>query len=120
MMDMIIINRESMKDLVSLMPKSVKNAITIDKRSVVLFPEGTRVKYGEPAKFKAALTIIQKNNDFAEIYPVAVNTGKFWGKSSFIKYPGVAIIRFLPKISHELPYKNINESIEKLLDENTM
>ena len=41
-MDMIVVDRESMRDLVDLMPKATKKSILDDKRTVILFPEGTR------------------------------------------------------------------------------
>ena len=120
MMDMIIISRESLKDLMVLIPKSVKNATIDESRTVILFPEGTRIEYGAKTECKAALAILQKNNNFLDIYPVAINTGKFWGKNSFIKKSGIATIKFLPMLDREISYKDINKEVEKLLDENVM
>ena len=51
---------------------------------------------------------IQKNNDYGRICAIVINTGKFWGKNSFIKYPGVAKIKFLPLIDKDENYKTIN------------
>ena len=33
------------------------------------------------------------------IVPVAINTGLFWAKNSFYRYPGTAVFEFLPPIS---------------------
>lgn len=114
---MIFINRESLKDLMGFILNEVRKSIVNEKRTVILFPEGTRTEYGEKTKCKAALPIIQKGNDFTDICPVVVNTGKFWGKNSFIKKPGVATIRFLPILSRTIPYKDIGREIEKIMDQ---
>jgi 1-acyl-sn-glycerol-3-phosphate acyltransferase len=88
-----------------------------EKRSVILFVEGTRTQYGEPTKCKAGLALIQKDNNYADICPIAMNTGKFWPKNSFLKYPGIATIKFLPLIDRSVNYKEINKMIEKILDD---
>ena len=98
----------------------MKKSIVEDKRSVLLFPEGTRTKCGAEAKCRGAINFIQKNNDYAAICPIVINTGKFWGKNSFIKYPGVAKIKFLPLIDKDENYKTINNVIEKIFNENNV
>ena len=118
LMNMIIIKREGLKETAMEMSDGARKSIH-DGRSVILFVEGTRVAYGEPTKCKAGLALIQKDNDYADICPIAMNTGKFWPKNSFIKYPGVATIKFLPIIEKSIHYKEISKKIEKELDENS-
>ena len=117
LMNMIIIDRSSVKDAMIKLPIDVRKSIVEDKRSVLLFPEGTRSKFGAEAKCRGAINFIQKNNDYAAICPIVINTGKFWGKNSFIKYPGVAKIKFLPFIDKNENYKTINNVIEKIFNE---
>jgi 1-acyl-sn-glycerol-3-phosphate acyltransferase len=117
LMDMIVIDRSSVKDAMVKLPLDVKKSIVEDKRSVLLFPEGTRLKYGEESKCKGAINFIQKSNDYTKICPIVINTGKFWGKNSFIKRSGVATIRFLPPLDVEENYKTINVTIEKIFNE---
>ena len=116
LMNMIVINRGGLKEAMMEMSESSMQSIK-DGRSVILFVEGTRTKYGEPTKCKAGLAMIQKNNDYADICPIAINTGKFWPKGSFIKYPGVATIKFLSIIDRSINYKEINKKVEEMLDE---
>jgi 1-acyl-sn-glycerol-3-phosphate acyltransferase len=115
LMNMIIIKREGLKETAMEMSEGSKRSIE-EGRSVVLFVEGTRTRYGEPTKCKAGLALIQKDNDYADICPVAINTGKFWPKNSFLKYPGIAIIRFLPVIDKSIYYKEISKKVEEVLD----
>ena len=117
LMDMIIIDRSSVRDAMIKLPIAVKKSIVDDNRSVILFPEGTRTKHGEQTKSKGAINFIQKNNDFTEICPVVLDTGKFWGKNSFIKKPGITTIKFLPTISCNESYKTINDVLDNVLDE---
>ena len=119
LMNMIIIKREGLKETALEMSEGARQSIK-EGRSVILFVEGTRVPYGEPTKCKAGLALIQKDNDYANICPIAMNTGKFWPKNSFIKYPGVATIKFLPIIYKSIHYKEISKKIEKELDENSL
>lgn len=70
MTNMIMISRVSLRDLMALIPKSVRHAILEERRTVILFPEGTRTEYGAKTECRATLSIIQKNNDFLDIYPV--------------------------------------------------
>ncbi len=118
LMNMIIIKREGLKETAMEMSDSARKSIH-DGRSVILFVEGTRVAYGEPTKCKAGLALIQKDNDYADICPIAMNTGKFWPNNSFIKYPGIATIKFLPIIEKSIHYKEISKKVEKELDENS-
>lgn len=55
--------------------------------SVYLFPEGTRIPYGEKGKYArggARLAI----DAGVPLVPVAHNAGKYWPARQFIKYPG--------------------------------
>lgn len=55
--------------------------------SVMIFPEGTRVKPGKQVRYKLGGSILASQVDYPVI-PVAHNAGEFWPKHSFIKWPG--------------------------------
>ena len=71
-------------------------------RQVFIFPEGTRRPPGAPSAYKAGLSFIYSETG-AACLPVAVNTGLFWPRRSFLRRPGVAVIEFLPLIAPGLP-----------------
>tara|TARA_B100000963_G_scaffold147215_1_gene128178 strand:- start:216 stop:923 length:708 start_codon:yes stop_codon:yes gene_type:complete len=75
----------------------VKEKIRKSKRPLLIFPQGTRVKFGEQPPFKKGVGRIYKALDLPCI-PVALNTGKVWPKNSFMKYPGDIHISFLEPI----------------------
>ncbi|MBT5032797.1 MAG: 1-acyl-sn-glycerol-3-phosphate acyltransferase [Proteobacteria bacterium] len=62
--------------------------VLAEGRWVVVFPEGTRVPYGQKKKYNAggAKLAIEAG---VPIIPVAHNAGRLWGKRSFLKSPGV-------------------------------
>ena len=55
---------------------------------VVIFPEGTRIPYGQRGKYKMGGALLAASSG-VPVVPVAHNAGKLWGRNSFLKYPGV-------------------------------
>lgn len=55
---------------------------------VVIFPEGTRVPYGQRGKYKVGGALLGVSCG-SPVVPVAHNAGKLWGKNAFLKYPGL-------------------------------
>ena len=66
-------------------------------RPVVVSPEGTRTAPGERRRYLPGVAAIYRQLGIA-VVPVALNSGLFWGRRSFIKHPGVITIEFLPAI----------------------
>ena len=75
----------------------IKNTIQKNNRPLLIFPQGTRVKFNERIPFKKGVGRIYDSLDLPCI-PVALNSGKIWPKNSFIKYPGDIHISFLEPI----------------------
>lgn len=75
--------REAMKQLL----KQGKERLALGF-CVVIFPEGTRIPYGQRGKYKIGGALLGAHCA-APVVPVAHNAGKLWGKNSFLKYPGV-------------------------------
>jgi 1-acyl-sn-glycerol-3-phosphate acyltransferase len=66
-------------------------------RSIFIFPEGTRTRPGAEPTYKIGVAQIYSATG-ARCVPVALNTGVFWPRRSFRKYPGHVVIEFLPVI----------------------
>jgi 1-acyl-sn-glycerol-3-phosphate acyltransferase len=73
-------------------------------RHVVIFPEGTRTKPGESARYHPGVAALYGALD-VPVVPVAVNTGLFWPRKSLTKRPGKAVIAFLAPIAPGLVRK---------------
>jgi 1-acyl-sn-glycerol-3-phosphate acyltransferase len=65
--------------------------------SIVLFPEGTRMPYGERGKYKIGGALLASHAG-VPVLPVAHNAGKFWGRNAFIKKPGTIVMVIGPVI----------------------
>jgi 1-acyl-sn-glycerol-3-phosphate acyltransferase len=54
---------------------------------VVIFPEGTRIPYGQRGKYKIGGALLSASTG-VPVVPIAHNAGKLWGRNSFLKHPG--------------------------------
>ena len=75
----------------------IKNTIQKNNRPLLIFPQGTRVKFDDRSPFKKGVGRIYDSLRIPCI-PVALNSGKIWPKNSFMKYPGNIHISFLEPI----------------------
>ena len=71
--------------------------IMAENRPLVIFPEGTRSLPGKPGQYQPGVAALYKNLG-VPVIPVALNSGMFWGRRSFVKHPGVITWQFLPPI----------------------
>jgi 1-acyl-sn-glycerol-3-phosphate acyltransferase len=66
-------------------------------RQIVLFPEGTRAAPDERRPYQPGIAGLYAALG-APVVPVALNSGLFWSRRSFIKRPGTIVIEILPAI----------------------
>ena len=88
----------------------VKESVNKSNRPLLIFPQGTRIKYKEKVPFKKGVGRIYQTLEIPCV-PVALNSGKVWPKNSFNKYPGKITISFLNPI---LPGLEKEKFIERL------
>jgi 1-acyl-sn-glycerol-3-phosphate acyltransferase len=55
---------------------------------VVVFPEGTRIPYGQRGKYKIGGALLAASTG-VPVIPVAHNAGRLWGRNAFSKHPGL-------------------------------
>ncbi|XXQ67721.1 lysophospholipid acyltransferase family protein [Neisseriaceae bacterium B1] len=67
---------------------------------IAIFPEGTRMAAGERGKYKLGAAKMAKMFEM-DIVPVAHNSGEYWPRNSFLKYPGVIQVRIGAPIPHQ-------------------
>jgi 1-acyl-sn-glycerol-3-phosphate acyltransferase len=104
-----IIRETTTKENLNFFDK-IKNRIEEQKRPLLIFPQGTRVKFDEQPPFKKGVGRIYNSLNLPCI-PVALNTGKVWPKNSFTKYPGDIHICFLDPI---MPGKDKNDFVNEI------
>ena len=104
-----IIREKTTKENLSFFDK-IKSRIEKQKRPLLIFPQGTRVKFDEHPPFKKGVGRIYESLNLPCV-PVALNSGKIWPKNSFMKYSGDIHISFLEPI---MPGKDKNEFINEI------
>jgi len=118
--DVIAINRENREEAMRSIIDGAKR-IKEQARPIVIFPQGTRVSVENTPKEKPYKAGILKmyNATNLPIIPMALNTGVFWPKNSFLKYPGTVIFEFLPPIPAGESKEDVKMRIEEALEENS-
>lgn len=72
-------------------------ATLAEGRSILIFPEGTRVAVGDEKPYQVGTAALYRQLG-VPVVPVALNSGVFWGRRKFIKWPGVIDVEILPAI----------------------
>ncbi len=106
---MLPIRRTSGTQAIRQLIGSVNETLEQD-RKVLIFPEGTRSKPGDQIKYQRGIAMIYKQSG-TSVVPVALNSGLYWGKRKFLRYPGTIIIEYLPPIE---PGLSLDEFMENL------
>tara|TARA_B110000263_G_scaffold102465_1_gene89692 strand:- start:140 stop:607 length:468 start_codon:yes stop_codon:yes gene_type:complete len=90
----------------------VATIINNENRPLLIFPQGTRVKYNEKVPFKKGVGRIYEALNIPCV-PIALNSGKVWPKDGIIKYPGKITVSFLNPIKPGLTKNEFNKILEK-------
>jgi 1-acyl-sn-glycerol-3-phosphate acyltransferase len=105
---MIFIDRSKPIGAIKKLKKSLLNQ---SHRKIIIFPEGTRIKYNHKSKFKSGIYLIA-NSLKLNIVPTSHNAGKFWPKGFLGKHQGIITTSFLTKISYKTEKNNLIKSLE--------
>ena len=84
-------------------------------RSIVIFPEGTRVAPGERRPYQPGVAALYQALALP-VVPAAVNSGLFWGRRSFIKHPGRITLEFLDPIPPGWPRAQLMAELEQRIE----
>ena len=113
-MGMIAIDRDGGIRSLKLLLKQVQEK-TQQGYSIIIFPEGTRASPGQTVNYNAGITALY-NLKVAPVIPVALNTGCFWPKDSFLKKPGKFTIEFLPAMDSDLDKKEFIQQLQNKIE----
>jgi 1-acyl-sn-glycerol-3-phosphate acyltransferase len=87
-------------------------------RQFVIFPEGTRTAPGAPPHYKAGIGLIYTDCG-VPVLPVALNSGLFWPRRTFMRYPGTLVVEFLDPIPPGLKRDEFLKRVESTIEEAT-
>jgi 1-acyl-sn-glycerol-3-phosphate acyltransferase len=119
--DMIPIDRDAGPSAIRALRGAARRAAE-QQRQIVIFPEGTRRRPGDPPAYKPGVAALYGQLDLPCI-PVAHNAGLYW--TGFGKRPGTIVMEFLPAIPPRLQRARFMAELEtrtetatnRLLDE---
>ena len=108
-----IVRDTTTKDNLSFFDK-VAAIIKNEKRPLLIFPQGTRVKVGDKIPFKKGVGRIYEALNISCV-PIALNSGTVWPKKGILKHPGKITVSFLepikPGLSRDEFIKNLETKI---------
>lgn len=84
-------------------------------RPLVIFPEGTRTAPGTHRPYQPGVAALYRQLDLP-LVPVAVNSGVFWGRRSFLKRAGRITIEILPPIPAGGERRQVMEELERRIE----
>jgi 1-acyl-sn-glycerol-3-phosphate acyltransferase len=84
-------------------------------RHIVIFPEGTRVAPGRRVPYQPGVAALYTQLK-VPVVPVALNSGLFWGRRTFLKMPGRIALEFLEPIPPGLRRREFLEVLEQRIE----
>lgn len=117
---MIFIDRSSGEKALRSIIEGAKR-IKSEGRPLVIFPQGTRVDISDTSETKpyknGVVRVYEATN--LPILPLAMNSGLFWKKKAFFKYPGCVIFEFLPLIPPGLKSTEAMHLLKECIETNS-
>jgi 1-acyl-sn-glycerol-3-phosphate acyltransferase len=110
----IRVDRGSGAAALRTMLTDAKTAVA-EGRSVVIFPEGTRVPVGTQPPLQPGFAGLYKSLALP-VVPVALDSGRVWPRRSFVKRPGVVTMRIGEPIPPGLPRKEIEARVHAAIN----
>lgn len=102
-------------------PKALRGMIALARqraeegRSLVIYPQGTRVAPGEHKPYQSGIAALYRGLGIP-VVPIALNSGLFWPRNSFMKRPGTITIRVLPPIEPGLDKPEFMRVLEERIE----
>jgi 1-acyl-sn-glycerol-3-phosphate acyltransferase len=114
---MIAVNRGKRSQALAEMTENARIELGRD-RQIVIFPEGTRRAPGAEPKYKYGVAHL-----YAELgvpcLPIALNSGLFWPRRSFRRFPGTVILEVLDPIAPGLDKRTFADQLQRVTEEAT-
>src|SRR5262249_45803965 len=77
-------------------------AALLEGRQIAVFPECTRRSRGAEPQYKFGIAYLY-GEGVAPCVPIALNSGLFWPRRRFLRYPGTIVVEVLDPIAPGLP-----------------
>jgi 1-acyl-sn-glycerol-3-phosphate acyltransferase len=111
---MIAVDRSGKAAALKKMVKDAAAAFA-EGRQIIIFPEGTRVAPGQHKPYQPGIAALYGQLN-VPVVPVALNSGLYWGRGSFVKKRGEILVQYLPAIAPGLDRKAFMAELESRLE----
>jgi len=113
----IVIDRKAGAKTLRPMVAAARAAV-VAGRPIAIFPEGTRTPVGVRHSYHPGVAALYAQLQLP-IVPVALNSGLFWSRRSFLKRPGKILVEFLPTIEPGLDRRHVMAELESRIEQKT-
>lgn len=110
----VSVNREAGASALRAMMREAKAALD-QGRGILIFPEGTRVSVGEQPPLQPGFAGLYRALGLP-VVPVAVDSGRLWGRKSFLKRPGTITFRFGEEVPAGLPRAEVERRVHAAMN----
>jgi 1-acyl-sn-glycerol-3-phosphate acyltransferase len=114
---MIPVDRGAGAHALSAMAQRARVEMT-EGRQLIIFPEGTRMAPGAKPRYKFGVSFLYSELAVPCV-PVALNSGLFWPRRSFRRFPGTIRVEFLDPIPPGLPREVFSARLQEVIESAT-
>ena len=90
-------------------------AVAEEGRSILIYPEGTRTAPGATRPYQPGVAALYEHLKLP-VVPIALNSGLFWGRRSFLKRPGTITLEILEPIQPGLERRAFLTELERRIE----
>lgn len=113
--NLIFVQRGGGRQAITSMLKEAQKKFVGSGRPLVIYPQGTRLAPGVKAPYKRGVAFLY-NKLNCPVVPVALNSGAFWGRHSFMKSSGTICVSFLEPIPPGLSSTEMLDRLETVIE----
>jgi 1-acyl-sn-glycerol-3-phosphate acyltransferase len=114
---MIPVDRSAGAGALKRLIRRAREAVA-QNRQVLIFPEGTRRPPGAPPAYKPGITALYMSLGVPCV-PLALNSGQYWPRRKFMRYPGTIVLEFLPAIPAGLSKEEFAPRLQDAIESRT-
>jgi 1-acyl-sn-glycerol-3-phosphate acyltransferase len=115
---MVAVDRRAGGRALLTMVRQASEEVRHGGRQLIIFPEGTRRPVGAPPQYKPGVAQLYASCR-VDCLPVALNSGLFWPRRTFMRYPGTLVVEFLDPVPPGLARDEFLTRISAVIEDAT-
>ena len=110
----IFVDKNSSHSSMRKLLTSAKNSIKTGIKTIMIFPEGTRVKINEKKDLNSGVYALYRSLNLP-VLPITHNSGEFWINKKIIKKSGKINVTIFPPINPGLPKEDFMKKLTEFI-----